>query len=61
MRHDYVIDQAVVSLLAAALQEKFDYLLNPELSWYVAEAAARELVRIQEATGRDLIIRSDVE
>ena len=61
MRHDYVIDQIVVDLLAAALQEKFDYLLNPELSWYVAEAAARELVRIQEATGRDLIIRSDVE
>jgi len=61
MRHDYVIDQAVVDLLAATLQQKFDYLFNPEMSWHVANVAARELVRIQETTGKDLTIRSDVE
>jgi hypothetical protein len=59
--HDYVIDQAVVDLLAARLMDKFAYLLNPESAWYVAEVAARELVRIQRETGKDLIVRSDLE
>ncbi len=59
--HDYVIDQTVVDLLAAKLMEEFAYLMNPLSAWYTAEVAVRELVRIQRETGKDLILRSDVE